>query len=225
MSERAENRPDQRLRYYPLDVFRVKSGVTCFVRTLSPDYGGLYTHYERGRSHYCPGDRCGCVRVRLPRIWKGYASVEVYDGRAKLWAPAVLEITEGLELDLRGQYARGQVWELTRDEQTDKKATPVRGRLLEVLKAEQVPAAFPFKPVLIRVYHAPEGLETCHANPMPPRVMVSHSEGPPPKVPPAPDGQERPADALPLRELVARLRDRGALGDTAAKNNGQHTTT
>ena len=41
---------------------------------------------------------------------KGYAHAEIYSRAIKAWNPVVLEITEHLELDLRGQYARGQVW-------------------------------------------------------------------------------------------------------------------
>ena len=165
-----------RLPVYPLRVLRIEPGLNFHVRTLSLMYGGVFTHFVRGRSHLCQGETCRADFHREQRIWKGYASVEVYDQRVNRWAPFVLEITEALELDLRGIYTRGQVWEIWREAQTGRKATPVLAKLTEERDEKTFPAAFDYVPVLKHLYHVERiGLDA--VNPLPPRIILPTSEG------------------------------------------------
>lgn len=159
-----------------LRVFRVEPGTTCIARTLSDQYGGLFTHYVRGRSHLCIGEDCQPLIHKTDRYWKGYAAVEIWEQARRVWTPWCLEITEHLELDLRGLFRRGQVWEFWRDGQTGKKATACQAKLLEERDPEKFPKAFDFVPVLKHLYHVP-AINLQAKNPLPPRVIVEESEG------------------------------------------------
>lgn len=179
-----ERIPRQRVGRYPLDVFRVDAGSNHFIRTLEASYGGLFTHYvgrANGRSHYCPDAHCSCQHSKLDRVWKGYTSVEVWDPKNAHWFPAILEITEALEVCFRGRFDRGQVWELSRRApDKEKKSYPVVGRFVEDLKEEHLPSKLDYRPVLMRLYHAPDGVQTHHKNPMPMPELVEPSKGKPP---------------------------------------------
>jgi hypothetical protein len=168
-----------RLPVYPMRVLRVDPGQAWFVRMLSKRYWGLFTHWEGGRGVYCPGEGCPAARHAKQRLWKGYASAEVYEQRVNLWHPCVLEITEHLELDFRDRFDRGQVWHLTREMPTDKRKTPVVGELHETCDETKWPSAFDIVPVLKTVYHV-QKIEMGFPNPMPARTMVQPSEGAPP---------------------------------------------
>lgn len=158
-----------------LRVFRLKPGERAKIRTLSEAYDGLFTHFVRGRSKYCDPLNCNPADHRTGRFWKGYASAELWLPRETLWMPIVLEITEALELDLRGRWERGQCWELTREKQVGKRHPPIVGVL--VGKAEgKLPPAFGVLDVLTHLYHA-DGLQLGELNPMPPRVLVAASPG------------------------------------------------
>ena len=166
---------------HAIQVFRIDEGQTVHLRTLSDSYGGLFTHWYRGRSVYCPGVECASVVHKISRIWKGYAAVEIYVEQRKKWMPWVLEISEHLELDLRNRFERGQVWEIFRDVPTNHKAQPVQGKLHEQRDASTFPAAFDVRPVLMHLYHIP-AVDLSHKNPMPPRVIVEESDGAPPAI-------------------------------------------
>lgn len=159
-----------------LRVFRVKEGTTVHARTLSDGYSGLFTHYVRGRSVYCQGEKCEATVHRTDKVWKGYAAVELWNVATKKWTPAVLEITEALELDLRGLWKRGQVWEFYRDTPIQKKKMPIMGKLLEERDPASLPPAFDFRSVLLHLYHV-EAVHLGVLNPMPPRVILADSEG------------------------------------------------
>lgn len=164
---------------YRLRVFRVEPGVTVVARTLSIEVGGLFTHFAQARSWYCPPEGCQRPWHKLGRFWKGYAAVELYDGVKGLWAPSVLEVTENLELDLRGIYRRGQLWELSRLPQTTRRKLPVQGRLLEERNPADFPPAFDIVPVLKHLFHA-DAIDLSARNPLPPRTVVTYSQGEPP---------------------------------------------
>lgn len=170
---------DGRLPILPLRVFRLDDGTSYHVRFLSQRYFGLFVHWTRGRSVYCDPEGCPHSVHQTDRFWKGYAACEVYDGPRKLWFPCVLEITEHLELDLRDQYARGQVWFLERQRVEGKKKSPTKGRFVEQLDLKTLPLAFDFVPVLLHLYHRPK-LDLTAKNPMPPRLMIAASSGAPP---------------------------------------------
>lgn len=164
-----------------LRVYRVNPGDVVHLRTLSDGYGGLFTHFFKNRSYYCSGPDCNSMYHKMPRIWKGYSAVEIYSVEKKKWRPFVLEISEHLELDFRGIYKRGQVWELYRTLQTGKKATPVQGKLHEERGPSSVPAAFDIRPVLLHLYHC-MAVSLDAKNPMPPRTFLADSDGDAPKV-------------------------------------------
>lgn len=164
-----------------LRVFRVEEGTTVHARTLSDGYSGLITHYYKKRSLICRGDDCDSMIHKTERVWKGYAAVELWNAATKLWNPWVLEITESLELDLRGKWKRGQVWEFYRDTPTKGKAMPITGKLLEERDPATMPPAFEFRPVLLHLYHV-HAIHLGALNPMPPRVLVQASEGDAPKI-------------------------------------------
>jgi len=167
--------PDTR-RTGVLRVFRVEEGATVHARTLSDGYSGLFTHYVKGRSVYCQGDKCEAQVHKADKVWKGYAAVELWDSSCKKWNPVVLEISESLELDLRGLWRRGQVWEFYRELPTKKKSMPIMGKLLEERDAAAFPLAFDFKAVLLHLYHV-HAIHLGTLNPMPPRVIVTQSDG------------------------------------------------
>jgi hypothetical protein len=187
-----------------LRIFRVEEGTTVHARVLSEGYRGIFTHYARGRSVYCQGDKCEATLHKLDRVWKGYAAVELWNVATKKWNPVVLEISEALELDLRGFWKRGQVWEFYRDLPTKKKSMPIMGKLLEERDPLAMPPEFDFKPVLLHLYHVQSIRLDC-LNPMPPRVMVTESDGAGPTIlDPIRDAQTAAVD--PEKEAEFRKR-------------------
>jgi hypothetical protein len=197
----------ERLPTHRLRVFRVCPGVQVIARTLSPSYKGCFTHWSRKKSILCLGSECNPADHKTQKLWKGYALVELYDQVAAHWLPTVLEISEHLELDLRGKYKRGQVWEFSREKEQGKKVTPVMGRLLEQRDPDTFPREFSFVSVLQHLYHAETIDLSCH-NPLPDRILVTHSEGAPP---PQPSG-ESPGNLLTpqeIREALKRARVNG----------------
>lgn len=197
-----------------LRVLRIEPGKTATVRTLGESYKGCFVHWDGHQNVYCPGDE-GCSQ-RLHKadntVWKGYVAVEEWRQELNRWLPAVLEITEGLELDFRGVFDRGQVWELSRlPQRKGKKASAVRGVLLETRDEKDFPPPFDFRPHLVTVFHYNPVL-LIHDNPMPPRILVEPSEGAPPVRP----GQApRPGGVLPLSAFTAKREE-----NEAAKRNG-----
>lgn len=185
-----------------LRVYRVDPGVTARVRILSPVHSvsGVMTHWKNGRSLYCDPGNCADCRQRTRRFWKGYLAVLGYEEPSKKWLPAVLEVTESAELDMRGIIRRGQEWELTRERETKKQRQPVRAVLVGELDLAELPRAFDFLPVLLNLYH-----ETHMAidvpNPMPGRVLVELEEGRPPLEATA-EPSEEPAPAGYFGERV-----------------------
>lgn len=164
----------------PLTIFRIGAGAVAHVRVLSNDYRGVFTHWYNRRSFYCAGKDCNQLAHRLDKIWKGYASVEVYSADRKRWVPFVLEISEHLELDLRGVWARGQVWEMWREDQATKKPNPVQGKMQELKAPETFPPAFDIRPPLLHLYHL-HSIDLSAINPLPPRMFLAESEGDAPK--------------------------------------------
>jgi hypothetical protein len=164
---------------YPIAVFRVTEGPEIYCRTLSTDYGGLFYHWLKGRSVYCPGHDCPAHIHKNPKTWKGYCPVEIWNSSSKMWRRSVLEISESLELDFRGVFGRGQVWRIERAKQTSKKKTPIVGRLTEELPENLVPEPFDVIPVLLHLYHE-YSLDLSARNPLPQRQLATESPGKPP---------------------------------------------
>lgn len=197
--------PDRAEPEYTLRILRIAAKQRLTLRTISPHYGGLYTHWYKGRSHYCPG-REECQLHRSDVVWKGYAAVETWDQTQALWFPWVLEITEGLELDFRGRWDRGQVWEVWRIEDNRKRdTTPIRGKLLEERNPDDFPPAYDLRPQLMHVYHVRE-LRLDQLNPLPPRQLVKPNPGAPPIRPDQQRPEDRPMTAEELRAMRERLK-------------------
>lgn len=163
-------------------VQRVEQGTSILCRMLSDSIGGVFTHHVRDRSHYCAGDECDRSMHRSSAVWKGYVAAEVFRKACGDWLPVVLEITESLELDMRGVYARGQVWEVSREKETSKKKKPLVGRLVRVDQADKLRAAFDVRLVLYHLFHVTQ-IDLSARNPLPPRLVLEPTpdENPPKK--------------------------------------------
>lgn len=177
---------------YALRVFRVEPGMQVFVRMLSPEIRGVMTHFHRGRSQVCMGDDCPPAMHREKQFWKGYVACEFYDKKPKLWFPTVLEVTECLELDMRGIIERGQVWELFRHAEA-KKGEPVRGALHETLDAAKLRDPFDIIPVLRTLYHCLGVFPASVKNPLPPRVLIQPTSDDAPQVLASQEAADSPA--------------------------------
>ena len=166
---------------FALRVFRVSAGETAILRMVSAGYSGLFTHWVRGRSIYCPGDSCSTATHRAGRIWKGYLFAEQWINPSKLWAPVVLEISEHLELDFRHIYARGQIWELSRKEMFGGNKFPSSGKSWRNGTHHNFRRKSIFCLFLRNMYH--EAALICgEKNPLPPRTIVTCSQGDAPEV-------------------------------------------
>jgi hypothetical protein len=164
-----------------LRTLSVASGATYHVMFLADTYGGCFTHYKK-KSHYCKGNECPAWLHNCgDTTWKGYAPVVVWNAAKNVWMPWVLEMTESLEVDLRGIVRRGQVWEIWRNP-LGKKSTPVECKLLEDDRdAKRIPPVFDIVPVLRGLYHLTQ-IDLSQKNPMPPRTLVCDIAGDGPAV-------------------------------------------
>jgi hypothetical protein len=160
----------------PLRVYRVQAGTTVMLRTLANSYKGLFLHFHNKRSHLCRGEQCPREIHQVPPTWKGYTPVELFEPSKAKWLPAVLEVTEHLDLDFRHLFKRGQIWEIFRDSVGKRKGTPVCGKLLEERDGKTFPAAFDVVKVLLTMYHVQQ-IRLDQDNPMPDRSLVTYSEG------------------------------------------------
>jgi len=165
---------DARLPVYPLRVYRVQEGVRTILRTISDRYWGCWTHYK-GFTWYCGGNNCRPEHHKLPMQWKGYAAVEIWDEDHHVWYPQVFEMTSHLELDFRGKWHRGQVWECTRALNVGKKHEPTYGVLLEERPPDTFPAAFDLYPPLRKIWQR-EDIKLNIDNPAPARTLMSTSK-------------------------------------------------
>lgn len=161
--------------------FRVEPGTVAFVRLLADFYGGLFTHYYRGRSTVCQGKDCQSLVHKVDRTWKGYCPAELYSESKKAWLPICLEITESLELDMRGIFARGQMWELWRELPPKKGATPVQGKLHPPQEWRNLPRPFDIIPCLRALFHT-DFIDLGTKSPIPARVYQTASEGDTPAI-------------------------------------------
>ena len=197
---------DPRFASYRLQVFRVKPDTTWQVRTLSTAIGGLMTHWRGNRSYYCNPGGCESALHRAPSQWKGYFAGEYWLEQLQRWFPICCEITEACELDMRGQYRRGQVWQLSRDRELTKKKKPVRARLLEICDERTFPHPFDILPAVRTLYHVIE-VQLDTENPMPAMTMVVPSEGAPPKSADKPKEEKR-VTPQEYAELMDKFKNR-----------------
>ena len=195
---------DPRVTAYRLRIWRVASDTTCTVRTLSPAIQGLFAHWRNGRSFYCNPGGCPSDLHSKPQNWKGYIAAERWVEQLQLWFPVCLELTEHCELDMRGAYERGQVWELSREKESKTVKRPVVARLHEVCDERSFPIPFDILPVLRTLYHA-DHIALDVANPMPPRTLVQPSKGAAPRKAEtaAPERRATPEEIAELRRRAS----------------------
>lgn len=168
-------------RPYILKVFRMKPKSRVIIRTLADAYKGCLTHYYADRTQYCGFPEFPCSLHKLPEIWRGYTAVECWDNASGFWFPACLEITEHLEQDFQGKFARGQQWVLSTGEKVGKKNPPVFGHFLNNDPSLNLRRAFPITAVVQHLYHRLD-LVLDKDNPMPPRTILQATEGEAPVV-------------------------------------------
>lgn len=204
----------------------VKQGIDLYVVFAGP-LEGLWTHYGKKGSIYCPGPHdCPVGTHRAPRIFKAYAPGRYFVLNGALWRPAVLEITEHLEEQLRGRDIRGEEWFLTR-KPTEGGSGPVSGAYLGQRKEADLLEPFDIRPALCRCYHVPE-IVLGAVNTLPPQVLLAPAAAAPPaaltlSTPPEP--RRLPQTAAEVDELVRRAGGvpeawRQRLSEEAGKRNG-----
>lgn len=132
---------------------------------------GLITHYWQKQGYRCPGEGCKDCARQEDRIWKGYVPVLHWRKTEKFWLPAILEISESLELDLRGVYSRGQVWEFRRAMPEGGKKPPITGRWNSQWQQPLACPAFDVLPGVRWLYHD-DAIELNTPSPLPERVLV-----------------------------------------------------
>lgn len=160
-----------------VEVFRCTTFEPIFVRMLSESYKGLFTHYIRGRSQYCPGKGCKYPNCETDRTWKGYVAAEwmMEQGDKALYIPCCFEITEYLELDMRGVYERGQLWEIWKLAETKGKQKPVTGKVNADPKPDGLRRPFDILPCLRALYHR-DIINLVHPSPCAARVFMAPVE-------------------------------------------------
>lgn len=186
-----------------LSVKRVEEGESIIVRFLSDEYGGCITHYIRKRSEYCAGEKCRYQCHKERKYWKGYAPVEVNIDGTNKWRPYVLELTEHLELDLRGIVRRGQVWRIYRLHPVEGEKQPVSAERRPDQQWSSLTPPFDVLPVVRQLYHEFE-LVLNKKNPLPPRIVITDAEADAPvKIEADYCGPEMPIEQ---REAILALR-------------------
>lgn len=176
MNDRTNVRAENPELLLPVRVIEIAEGGAVFFRGLSACYRGLLTHFIKGQgTQYCRKELCPAPWHKERLIWKGYLSGETHNFSAERWEPGVLELTESLELDFRGIYCRGQVWEIKRGIKVGRTNPPLVGRLHEQLNEKNLPPAFDYMPVLHHLYRVAP-LDLTAKNPLPPRMLIAYSK-------------------------------------------------
>ena len=141
---------------------------------------GLLTHYESKRSFPCDGESCLRCKKSFDVVWKGYAAVLLWDKAAKQWWPTVLEVTESLELDLRGRVQHSGMWEITRAVATKPgRHPPIVGHEMKRGPAPLLCPTFDLLPAVHWLYHDYE-IKVALPSPIPGRATVSMVVAPSP---------------------------------------------
>jgi hypothetical protein len=219
MARNNVERPPSGPEPQPLSVLRVGHGqkhtVWCFSRAVN----GLRTHYHKGRSHLCLNQICPPAVHTVPITWKGYIAAAVWTLPEGLWRPIVLEVTEALELDFRGLYARGQVWDVFCPHKTGKANPAVRGRLATVGEGP-VPEAFSCLEVLRHLYHV-EHVELNVANALPPRQLMEPIRGPSPRAAAKSAAEDAPMSPEEWASIRAKMGLEPRPAPRSSEENGQ----
>lgn len=213
----AANGQVQKKQIVRVKVERVELNDSKIVRCLSDTIGGCFTHYFRGRSQFCHGKDCNPLMHKTDATWKGYIAAEWYIEQLAAWRPIVMEITEHAELDMRGLYRRGQIWNFYRPSDASKKNPPTFAALLEERSPESMPPAFDILPVLQTLYHT-MNIDLGVLNPLPPRVLLYDSADPPPEFLREKVEQQQAAQAEQARKLREMAeRDKARMDAARAK--------
>jgi hypothetical protein len=197
---------------YALRITRLEPGQSATLRMLSESLLGLMTHWQRGRSVYCPGqDDCPNTTHALDAVWKGYVAAELWIDARKQYFPTVLEVTESCELDMRGRYARGQLWQLDRAGSVRGKKCPVAALLVGKQEAGVCPPSFDPLPLLQQLYHRLD-VRCALPNPLPGRIFAAPHAG----EAPAADQVDQPVNPRETRELWRKMMDEHRNGNGKA---------
>lgn len=201
-------------------ILRLTMGETAQVLCLSPGVGpekdrvgGTFGHYK-GRWQPCIVGNCPAALHSTQRFWRGYIAAFVFSKAARRWEPCVLEVSESLELDMRGRYSPGQVWEISRAKGNGKKELPYVGRLCPKQPQLEATRAFDLVPILEAFYHCGP-LDLSQASEQPSRTYLLPlpvgETVPDPTAPPS----STPATAEQREQLLKRLN-----GTLAMKGGG-----
>lgn len=182
-----------------VSVQRGEGCVIVFVGSLD----GCLSHWAQGRSWLCPGpELCPRALHAGKTLFKAFASVRIWAQSSGSWRPAVLEVTEHLEEQLRGRALPGEEWMLTRAGRGHK-SDPVSGCLLGRREEPDLLVRFDHRPAVYRMYHTDQvrwGL----CNPLQPRMHLPAIEAAGPTLPMVLE----PAEAAgPSAEQLARIRE------------------
>lgn len=191
----------------PLRVFRVPPGKAAKIVLLSKNVAGVFVHWVKTRSWLCVGMECPANLHKGDRLWKGYVSALLWDQAACHWLPIVAELSEHVELDMRGQMARGQMWEIMRGATVGKRHQPTKAMLIGTQKSSDLPMDYDTMPTLQHLYHA-EKIDISFTNPLPARVMVLPFSAPPPPKRMEESGDDKPISSEELTRGLNQMRQR-----------------
>lgn len=221
--------PPQQL---PIRIESPKGGVGLVV-VFAGNIRGCMTHWYQGRSHYCAGEgRCDPAKHRLRADWKGYPPVYIWHEGPNCYTPAVLEVTENLDLQLQGRQLVGETWLVSRDT-SSKRNGPVSGALLGQADDPQLRVYFDPLPCLYWVWRV-KGIELGVPNPLaarPTGQVITATR--PQLIDPRPAKPAKPVSPKQLEALKAKVRERFAgqaipesfvdqLAKAEATTNGDH---
>lgn len=181
--------------------------VFCLTDGIGPEMnrvGGTFGHYFKGAWQPCIPEICPAAAHSQPRFWRGYVAAFRQDKASKCWVPCVLEVSESLELDMRGRYAAHQLWDISRAKASGKRKPPYVGRLHPRQGFLERTLCFDIRPVLEHFYHL-TGLNLKQPSDQPDRVYLatkpmldSHGSG-------NGNGEAKPATAAQVDELKRRM--------------------
>lgn len=214
----------------PVSILSVIRSKLLVVRFLG-DYTGILEHWDRRPpSVPCRGDDCPGKYHSMRTVWKGFAPVETWDEKERLWIAGVLEITESLEHLLSRERLRGLVWSLFFEE-TERHHKKVQGFTVPCVETQPIRDAFDVRPIVCHAYHD-QGIRFDVPNPLPPRVCMEAVAGDAPSLPQAPDqlrqAPDTPEEVERKKQMFARMkatRKTYQAGDQSAKEgNGKGAT-
>jgi hypothetical protein len=193
------------------------------VRTLTPRVArpgreilGYFTRWLGKHSQYVPlSDLPPAGERKKEHVWVGFVLCQAWNDDRRLWEGIVLQVTENLEVDMRGHYDRGQIWEIVK-QKPGKKGSPISGARIGDCDLATLPPAVCFLDVLRVMWHVPDLQAGSIANPMPPRIYLADSSD----APPPGSKAKQEADDLAARpsadELERQRRERKRLLDDLA---------